>query len=82
MNAPTADASDEEVRGLKEKKYYKEGMKDNLTHSNINDHMRELNSGAGAKDDDTNKMEEDPLPQNKKSRESKRRKKDRRVCRV
>ena len=37
-------------------------MKDNITHSNINNHLRELNSGAGAKDSDTNKTEEDPLP--------------------
>ena len=46
-------------------------MKDSLTHSNINDHLRELNSGAGDKDDDTDKMEEDPLPRKKKSIESK-----------
>ena len=31
-------------------------MKDNVTHSNINNHLRELNSGAGAKDDDTDNM--------------------------
>ena len=54
----------------------KEGMKDNVTHSNINNHLRELNSGAGAKDNDTDNMEEDPLPRNNKSRESKKRKKD------
>ena len=31
-------------------------MKDNVTLININDHLRELNSGAGAKDDDTDKI--------------------------
>ena len=41
-------------------------MKDNVTHSNINNHMRELNSGACAKYDDTDNMEEDPLPWKKK----------------
>ena len=51
-------------------------MKDNVTHSNINEHMRELNSGAGARDDDTDKMEKYPLPRKKKSRESKNRKED------
>ena len=50
-------------------------MKDNVTHSNINDHMIELNSGAGAKNDDTDKMEEDPPPWKKKSKESKNSKK-------
>ena len=44
-------------------------MKDNVTHSNINGHLRELNSRAGAKDNDTDKMEEDPFPRKKKSRE-------------
>ena len=51
-------------------------MKDNLSHSNINNHLRELNSGAGAKDNDNDKMEEDPLPRNNKSRESKKREND------
>ena len=37
--------------------------------------MVELNSGAGAKEDDTDRMEEDPLPQKNKSRESKKREK-------
>ena len=50
-------------------------MKDNVSHSNINNHLRELNSVAGAKDDDTDKMEEDSLPGKKKSRDSKKRKK-------
>ena len=49
-------------------------MQDTLTHSNINDHLRELNSGAGATDDDTDNIEEDPLLRKKKSRESKKRK--------
>ena len=48
-------------------------MKDNVRHSNINNHIIELDSGAGAKDDDTDKMEEYPLPRNNKSRESKKR---------
>ena len=52
-------------------------MKDNVTHSNINDHLRVLNSVSGTKDDDTNKMEEDTLPRKKKSIESKKREKDR-----
>ena len=52
-------------------------MKDNLTHSKINDHMKELNYGSGAKDDDTDNTEEHPLPRKKKSRESKKSKKDR-----
>ena len=73
-NTPTADASEEEVREENEKNQEKEGTRDNLTHSNINDHMRELNSGAGAKDDDTGKMEEDPLPRKKKSRDINKRK--------
>ena len=51
-------------------------MRDNVSHGNINNHTRELNSGAGAKDDNTDKMEEDPLPQKKKSRDIKKRKKD------
>ena len=46
-------------------------MKDYLTHCNINNHLRELNSGAGAKDNDTDKMEEYPLPWKNKSRDSK-----------
>ena len=41
-------------------------MKDNVSHSNINTHLREHNSGAGPRDNDTDKMEEDPLPQKKK----------------
>ena len=52
-------------------------MKYNVTHSNINDHLRELNSGAGAKDDDTDNMEEYPPPWKKKSRYSKKSGKDR-----
>ena len=48
-------------------------MKDNVTHSNINEHMRELSYGAGAKDDDTDKMEEDPLYWKNKSIYSKKR---------
>ena len=67
---------EEEVRGGKEKKQEKKGMKDYLTHCNINNHLRELNAGAGAKENDTDKMEEDPLPQKKKSRDIKKRKKD------
>ena len=56
-NAPTADTSEEEVmRGNKNNQQNKV-MKDNITHSNINFHMRELNYGAGAKDNDTDKME-------------------------
>ena len=43
-------------------------MKDYVTNGSINDHMRELNSGVGAKNDDTDKMEEDPPPRKKKSR--------------
>ena len=76
-NAPTADESEEELRGVNEKNKEKEGMKDNVTHSNINDHLRELNSGADAKDDDTDNIEEDPLPRKNKSRDSKKREKDR-----
>ena len=48
-------------------------MKDNVTHTNINDHLRELNSGADAKDSDTDKMEEDTPPRKKKSIEIKKR---------
>ena len=51
-------------------------MKDNVTYSNINDHLRELNSGAGANDNDTDKTEEYLPPRKKKSRDSKKRKKD------
>ena len=51
-------------------------MDDNVTHSNINFHMRELNYGAGTKDYDTDKMEEYPFLRKKKSRESKNREKD------
>ena len=39
-NAPTADTSEEEVRGRNKKNQEKGGMKDNVTHSNINDHLR------------------------------------------
>ena len=53
-----------------------EGMKDNVTHSNITKNLRELNSGADAKDDDTDNIEEDPLPRKNKSRDSKKREKD------
>ena len=56
-SAPTADTSEEEVRGGKEKNKEKVVMKDYVAHNNINDYMRELNSGAGTKDDDTDKME-------------------------
>ena len=52
-------------------------MKDNVTHSNINDHLRELNYDVGAKDNDTDKMEEDPPPRKKKLRESNNTEKDR-----
>ena len=52
-------------------------MKGYLTHTTINDHLVELNYGAGAKDTDTYKMEEDTLPRKNKSKESKKRKKDR-----
>ena len=52
-------------------------MKYNVTHININDHLRELNSGTGNKEDDTDNIEEDPLLRKKKSRESKRREKNR-----
>ena len=76
-NAPTADASEEEVRGGNENNQEKEGMKDNVTHRKINDHLRELNPRAGNKDDDTDKMEEDPLPRKKKSIENKKMEKDR-----
>ena len=55
--APTSDASEEEVMGVNYNNQEKLGMKDNVTRSNINDHMRELNSGAGAKDDGTDKKE-------------------------
>ena len=68
---------EEEVRGGKEKKQEKKGMKDYLTHCNINNHLRELNSGAGAKDNDTDKMEEDTLLRKNKSRENTKRKKER-----
>ena len=72
-NAPTSDASEEEVRGGNDKNQEKKVMNDNVTNSNINNHLRELNLGAGAKDNDTDNMEEDPLPRNNKSRESKKR---------
>ena len=72
-NAPTDYALEEEVRGVKEKKI----IKDNLTHSRINDHMRELNSRASAKDNDSDTIKEDSLPQKKKQRESKEKKNDR-----
>ena len=68
-NAPTADVLEEEVRGGNENNQETGGMKDNGTHSNINNHMKELNSGAGTKDNDTDKTEEDPPPRKKKSRE-------------
>ena len=55
----------------------KGGMKDDITHSNVNDHLRELNSGASANDDDTDKMEKYPPPHKKKSRKSKKRGNDR-----
>ena len=72
-NAPTTDSLEEEVRWRNENNKEKEGIKDNVSHTKINNQMRELNSGAGAKDNDTDNMEEDPLPRNNKSRESKKR---------
>ena len=71
-NAPTNDASEEEVKGGGENNQEKGGIKDNVTHSNINDHLRELNVGAGAKDVDTDNMEEYTTPRKNKSREIKR----------
>ena len=68
---------EEELRRGTEKNQENGGIKDNVTNSNIKKYLRELNSGAGAKDDDTDNMEEDPLPRKKKSRESKKRRKDR-----
>ena len=56
-NAPTADAPEEEVRGENDKNQEKEGTRDNLTQSNINDHLRNLNSVAGARDNHTDKIE-------------------------
>ena len=56
-NAPTADASQKEVNGGNKKNQEKGVMKDNVTHININGHLRELNSVAGVKDNDTDKME-------------------------
>ena len=53
MNATTDDASEEKLRGGNEKNQEKGGMKDNVTYSNINDHLRKLIFGADAKDDDT-----------------------------
>ena len=76
-DAQTSDASEEEVSGGNEKNQYKGRMKYDITHGNINDHLIELNSGAGAKENDTDKMEEDTPPWKKKSRESKKSKKDR-----
>ena len=73
VNVPTADASEEEVSGGIKKNQENEGVKYNVTHSNINNHLRELNSGAGTKDDDTDKIEEDPFPWKKKSINSKKR---------
>ena len=52
-------------------------MKDNVTHSNINNHLRELNYGAGAKDDDTDKIKKNPSPRKNESIDSKKREKDR-----
>ena len=68
----------EEVSGGNEKNQEKEIMKDILTHSNISNHIRELNSEAGARDNDTDKTDKDPQPRKKKSRESKKKEKDRR----
>ena len=56
-NSPTTDASEEDVRGRNKKNQEKGGMKDNVTHSNINKHLRELNSGVGANDNYTDRME-------------------------
>ena len=39
-NAPISDASEEEVRGRNSKNQEKEGIKDNVSHSNINNHQR------------------------------------------
>ena len=68
-NAPASVESEEKARGENKKSQEKEGLKDNVTHININDHLKALNSGAGSKDDDTDNMEEDHLPQKKKLRE-------------
>ena len=38
-NAPTDDAPEEELRGVNKKNREKGGMKDNVTHSNINNHL-------------------------------------------
>ena len=76
-NAPTPYTLEEEVRGGNKNNQEKVGMKYNVTHSNINDHLRELKYDAGAKDNDTDKMEEDPPPREKKLRESKNTEKDR-----
>ena len=73
-NVPTADASEEEVSRVNDKNEDKEGMKDNVTPSNINNHLRELNYGVGATGDNIDKMEEYSLPQKKKSRKSKKKK--------
>ena len=48
-------------------------MKDNITHRNISNHLRELNYGTITKDDDTDMMEEDPISRKKNSRESNKR---------
>ena len=57
VNAPTDDASEQEVKGGNQKNQEKVGMKNNVTCSNINEHLRELNSDAGAKYNDTDSME-------------------------
>ena len=41
-------------------------MKYNVSHSNINNHLIELNAWAGTKDDGTDKMEKDPIPRKNK----------------
>ena len=53
---------EEELRRGTENNQEKGGIKDNVTNSNIQKHMRELNYGADAKDDDNDNMEEDRLP--------------------
>ena len=48
-------------------------MKDNVTRSNINVHLRELNSGTGSKEDDNDNIERDPPPRKNKLRYIKKR---------
>ena len=39
-NASTDDVSEEEVRGEGQKNQHKGGTKDDVTHSDVNDHLR------------------------------------------